>query len=466
MRERDDRQSRVPSLLKSALSEIVQTGRVELDLWRARLLAVATSALLGVHGKESAFRGVNDLGMAIALAETGHVPRLSKLSTGGEMSRSRSARFATVVLTAGLLLAVVIFVSGRARAGGGGFYRQVNLVSDLPGVARFQDPNLVNSWGLAHSPTGPWMVADNGTGKVTAYFGDGRSFPTASSPLVIAVPPPAGGTPPAAPTGNVFNSANATKPSEFRISETGKSGPSTFLFSTEDGTISGWNPNVDPTNAILAVDRSGVGAGAVYKGLAVGTSGSSDFLYATNFRFGTVEMFNAQFQLVRSFTDSALASDCPLPGQCFAPFGIQNILGKLYVTYALQNPAKHDDVAGAGNGFIDVFDTQGHLQSRFASHGTLNSPWGLALAPGAFGKFSNDLLVGDFGDGRINAFDLHNGVFLGQLADQTGNPITINGLWAIAFGNDALAGASDELFFASGLHDEADGLFGKISAQG
>jgi uncharacterized protein (TIGR03118 family) len=263
------------------------------------------------------------------------------------------------------------------------------------------------------------------------------------------------------------SSTPRTRPSQASSgsARTAPSGPSTFPFSTEDGTISGWNPSVDPINAILAVDRSGVGAGGVYKGLALGGSGGADFVYATNFRFGTVEMFNAQFQLVHSFTDPALASDCPLPGQCFAPFGTQNIGGKLYVTYALQDAAKHDDVAGPGNGFIEVFDTQGHLLSRFASHGTLNSPWGIALAPSDFGQFSGDLLVGDFGDGRINAFDLQTGGFVGQLANKMGKPITINGLWGLAFGNDGQAGASDELFFASGLNDEADGLFGKIVAQ-
>jgi uncharacterized protein (TIGR03118 family) len=387
------------------------------------------------------------------------------------MTRTRGARLAQVLVTAGLLLAIV-FVPGIARAATENRYRQVNLVSDLPGVARFQDPNLVNSWGLAHSPTGPWMVADNGTGKATAYRGNGQAFPPDRTPLVITIPPPEDmPTATAAPTGTVFNPASDTNPSEFVVSQDGRSGASQFLFATEDGTISGWNPNVDPTNAILEVDRSqvsvpGVVGGAVYKGLAFGSSDNRDFIYAANFRFGTVEQFNGQFQLVRSFTDAALANDCPLPGQCFAPFGIQNVGGNLFVTYALQNAAKHDDVAGPGNGFIDVFDTEGNLLRRFASHGTLNSPWGIALAPGDFGAFSNDLLIGNFGDGRINAFDLQSGTFQGQLADKAGNPITINGLWGIAFGNGGLAGKPDELFFASGLNDEADGLFGKILSQG
>jgi uncharacterized protein (TIGR03118 family) len=275
---------------------------------------------------------------------------------------------------------------------------------------------------------------------------------------VITIPPPSstpGAT--AAPTGNVFNST-----SDFVVTEGSKSGPSLFLFATEDGTISGWNPSVDATHAILAVDNANVTSGPVYKGLALGHNGSGNFLFAANFRFGTVDVFNATFAKVSSFTDKALASDCPLPNQCFAPFGIQNLGGNLFVTFALQNAAHHDDVAGQGNGFVDVFDTSGNLLRRFASHGSLNSPWGLALAPAKFGTFSHDILVGNFGDGRINAFDPASGTFMGQLQDQNGHPITINGLWGIAFGNGGLAGDSITLFFASGLNDEADGLFGSI----
>jgi uncharacterized protein (TIGR03118 family) len=382
------------------------------------------------------------------------------------MTRTRGARLAQVLSTAGLLLAAV-FAPGIARADNANRYQQHNLVSDLPGMAQFQDSNLVNSWGIAHSPTGPWFVADNGTGVATAYFGNGEAFQMNGTPLVITIPPPSGVSGMAAPTGTVFN----PNPSEFRLSQDEKSGAQ-FLFATEDGTISGWNPNVDPTHAILKVDRSQIRVrgdlGAVYKGLAFGSNDDGDFIYATNFRFGMVEQFNAQFQLVRSFTDPALANDCPVKGspkQCFAPFGIQNVGGKLFVTYALQNKAEHDDVSGPGNGFIDVFDTEGQLLQRFASQGTLNSPWGVALAPAHFGAFSNHLLIGNFGDGRINAFDLQTGAFDGQLADTAGNPISIDDLWGIAFGNGGLAGQRDELFFAAGIGDEMHGLFGKIVSQ-
>jgi uncharacterized protein (TIGR03118 family) len=375
------------------------------------------------------------------------------------MRLHRLSRHAAFRLLACLLVATVTLVPALAFADDEGFYQETKLVSDLPGVAQFQDPNLVNAWGLSHNPTGPWWVSDNGTGKSTLYNGGGTPLS-----LVVTIPTPPGGNPPATPTGNVFNSASSTYPDEFAVSKNGKSGPSLFIFATEDGTISGWNPTVDRTNAILTVNRSTVGQGAVYKGLAIGRSHDHDFIYAANFRFGTVEMFDAKFHLVRSFTDDKLARECPMAGQCYAPFGIQNIEVRLFVTFALQDPKKHDDVRGAGNGFVDVFNTDGTLVRRFAAHGALNSPWGLALAPEKFGRFSEALLVGNFGDGRISAFDQHSGKLLGQLKDKKGQPISINGLWGIAFGNGAQAGGRNELFFTSGLNDEQNGLFGKIQA--
>jgi uncharacterized protein (TIGR03118 family) len=362
---------------------------------------------------------------------------------------------ATIVIT--VLLLQLLPVAADAQSGG--FYHEKKLVSDLPNVALIQDPNLVNAWGLSHSPTGPWVVSDNGTGLATQYKSNGMGVPP-----VITIPPPSvtpGAT--AAPTGNVFNST-----SDFVVTQGNTSGPSQFIFATEDGTISGWNPSVDATNAILKLDNTNVTSGPVYKGLALGHNSSGNFLFATNFRFGTVDVFNATFAKVGFFTDTQLSTDCPIagpPAQCFAPFGIQNIGGDLFVTFALQNAAHHDDVAGAGNGFVDVFDTSGNLLRRFAAHGSLNSPWGLALAPGNFGTFSNDVLVGNFGDGRINAFDPTSGKFKGQLQDPHGNPIAINGLWGIAFGNGGLAGDTNKLFFASGLNDEADGLFGYIEPE-
>lgn len=367
----------------------------------------------------------------------------------------------TILLLSGIAFPFLALHSQSARAHERerDVFEQTNLVSDIPGVARFTDPNLVNPWGLSHSPDGPWFVSDNGTGLATAYRGNGKA-----APFVITIPLPPGSTSQhSAPTGNVFNNSNG-----FVITEGNRARPSQFIFATEDGTISGWNPNVDLSNAILKVDRStaklGV-PGAVYKGLAIGRSGSSNFIYAANFRFGTVEMFDENFQLVRSFTDPQLSNDCPLPNQCFAPFGIQNIRGKIYVTFALQDAEKEDDVAGPGNGFVDVFDTNGNLLRRLISQGQLNSPWGLTLAPHNFGRFSNALLVGNFGDGHINAFNPRTGDFLGQLLNRRGNPIVIEGLWGLGFGNGALAGERDTLFFAAGIGDEEHGLFGSIERE-
>jgi uncharacterized protein (TIGR03118 family) len=384
------------------------------------------------------------------------------------------------LVVGGVFGAPAIHAAGNSHSGG--FYRQTNLVSDLAGIARVQDTNLVNSWGLSHSPKGPWWISDNGTGLATVYKGDGTPFnplvPSGTPPLVVTIPPPTGspGTT-AAPTGNVFN---PTSDFAVPVPQGPGSKPSIFIFATEDGTISGWNPGIAQTQAILAVDNSGVTqgvfTGAVYKGLALAQTSSGNFLYATNFRFGTVEQYDANFHLVRSFTDPDLNKQCDLTvltNVCFAPFGIQNIGGNLFVTFALQKAGtpgqpgtfKHDDQAGPGNGFVDVFDTNGNLIRRFASGGTLNSPWGLTLAPNGFGRFGKDLLVGNFGDGHINAFDPATGAFRGQLQGQGGssNPITINGLWGLGFGNGGLAGPTDTLFFTAGINDEADGLFGSIT---
>jgi len=369
-----------------------------------------------------------------------------------------------LTLAAFLMIAAVVLLRPllpvAAHANGAGLYHQTNLVSDLPNIAKFQDPNLLNPWGLSHGPTTPWWVSDNGAGVSTLYRGDGTAVP-----LVVTIPPPKGspaGTI-AAPTGNVFNGTSG-----FVVATSSGAGPSLFIFATEDGTISGWNPQADPTHAILAVDRSTVSqggfVGAVYKGLAIASNASGTFIYATNFRFGTVEMFDSSFNLVGSFTDPKLANTCPLPNQCYAPFGIQNIGGKLFVTFALQNAEKHDDVSGPAHGFVDVFDTSGNLIQRLILHGRLNSPWGLALAPADFGRFSNALLVGNFGDGRINAYDLNTGEFLGQLRDQANTPITIDDLWALIFGNGGQAGQTNQLSFTAGNGDESHGLFGIIVA--
>jgi uncharacterized protein (TIGR03118 family) len=343
---------------------------------------------------------------------------------------------------------VLEYLEGRHLPSAGvAQFAQVNLASDVPGWASVTDPNLINPWGIAFSPTGPFWFADNGWGVSDVL--DGRGQPL---PLVVGVPPttPSGGT----PTGLVFNGGRG-----FVVSENGVSAPSRFLFATEDGTISGWSALVDPSRAVLAVDNSS--AGAVYKGLAlaVDTAGQS-LLYAADFGRGRIDVFDQDFQpVVRlgSFQDPNLPNG-------FAPFNIQDINNLLFVTYAQQDAARHDDVPGAGHGFIDVYDTGGKLLRRFASEGALNSPWGLALAPADFGPFGGAVLVGNNGDGHINAYDPGSGTFLGELADDRGMPIAIAHLWALRFGNGHAGGDADTLFFAAGLDDETHGLFGAIQA--
>jgi uncharacterized protein (TIGR03118 family) len=320
-------------------------------------------------------------------------------------------------------------------------FDQNNLASNIPGLAHFTDPNLVNPWGVAHSSTSPFWIADDGTGLSTLY--DGVGAPQA---LVVTIPPPAGspaGTK-ARPTGIVFNGT-----ADFMIA----GGASRFLFATEDGTISAWNGTAG-TTAVLVIDNSATGA--VYKGLALGSNASGNFLFATNFNGGTIQVFDKNFAPAAGFS----FVDPTLPAG-FAPFGIQNIGGTLFVTYALQDASKTDDTPGPGNGFVDAFDTDGNLLRRFASAGTLNSPWGLALAPPGFGITA--LLVGNFGDGRINAFDPTTGAFLTQLSDRNGVPITIDGLWGLIAGNGGNGGAIDSVYFTAGINGEADGLFGSLT---
>src|SRR5438128_5114882 len=298
------------------------------------------------------------------------------------------------------------------------FYEQHSLVSDGAVSADLVDPALVNAWGLVASATSPWWVADNGTGLSTLYNGNTG----AKVALTVSVP--------GAPTGVVFNSSPS-----FVVASGTRSGPARFIFASEDGTISGWNPAVAATQAVVGVDNSA--GGAVYKGLAIASTAAGVRLYATNFHAGTVDVFDAGFHPVSAgFTDAHLP-----PG--YGPFGIQQLEGTIYVTYALQDADKHDDVAGEGHGFVNAFDTGGHLLRRVASRGRLDSPWGLALAPANFGDVSGDLLVGNFGDGHINAFDLarRHGKTKpqGQLEAADGRPTVIDGLWPSAFGNGGSA---------------------------
>jgi uncharacterized protein (TIGR03118 family) len=350
-------------------------------------------------------------------------------------------------------------------------YVVTNLTSDLPGIAPNTDPVLQNAWGVTFTPgASPFWIADNATGCSTLYDGSGVPQPQ-PTPLRVKLPLPGGSVPatackhadpnnppnptPAAPTGLVWN-PTAT----FLVPHT--TSPATFIWDTEDGTISAWTGGLTPPDqAVLAVDNS---AGAVYKGLVFGTNAHGVFLFATNFRAGTIDVFapngSAGFRPATSTEIDGGFTDPTIPAG-FAPFGIQSINGDLFVTYALQNAAKHDDVAGPGNGFINIFDTDGHLLRRFASRGALNSPWGLARASFAFGRFSGDILVGNFGNGEINAFD-SDGKFLGTLKDSSGTPVVIDGLWTLTLGGGRNS-SSDTLYFTAGPNNETDGLFGTIT---
>jgi uncharacterized protein (TIGR03118 family) len=373
----------------------------------------------------------------------------------------------TRFLTRARVLALAIVVAGAgviglrplvAGAGGTDDFVQTNLVSNINGMAQQTDPNLKNPWGMSNGPGGPIWVSDNNAGVSTLYDGNGNPFPPKpNGPLVVSIPAAGGGA--GSPTGQAFNTFDP-KSTDFIVSKGGISGPAFFIFATEDGTISGWNPSVDKNNAVLAVDRSNAtdtegDSGAVYKGLTLVSTNAGKFLFATNFRFGTVEVFDTHFNLVNVFTDPELPSG-------YAPFGIDHPGGKLLVTFAKQKADKHDDAAGAGRGFVDVFNANGKLLHRLISGGKLNSPWGLALAPSSFGKFSGDLLVGNFGDGRINAYEPGSGDFEGTLKDTHEHAITIDGLWGLRFGTGGLNGPTTSLFFTAGINGEADGLFGTL----
>ena len=319
-------------------------------------------------------------------------------------------------------------------------YLQHNLVSDLPGIADRTDPNLINPWGIAFGPTTPFWIADNHTSASSIYDGNGVQA-RAAVPIL------------GAPTGIVFNSSTT----DFAVAP---GQPAKYIFATEDGTIAGWNSGAA---AVTKVDLAELGV--VYKGLALGSVGGKNYLYAADFSAGRVDVFDANFipTTVGSFTDPNLPAN-------FAPFNVQNIGGKLYVTYALPDAAKHDDVSGPGNGYVNVFDTGGKLLQRFASKGPLNSPWGVALAPAGFGGFGGALLVGNFGDGLINAFNPATGAWLGALRDESGKAISIEGLWGLTFGNGNKAGDTRTLYFTAGIAGggivEDHGLFGRITPTG
>ncbi len=352
------------------------------------------------------------------------------------------ARFARLLALAVMLVAGAVAASPAPAVENA--YTVHPLVSDGSVPAPTIDPHLVNAWGLTASATSPWWVADNGTDLSTLYNAAGTPLA-----LVVSVP--------GAPTGAVFNSTAV-----FVVKNGDLSGPARFLFDTESGTILGWNPAVSVTTAVVAVDRSNLGA--IYKGLTLATATGGPRLYAADFHNARIDVFDGTFALVTepgAFVDPALPSG-------YAPFNVQAIGSRIFVSYAKQDAAGEDEIAGHGLGFVDAYDADGHLLARVAQHGQLNAPWGLALAPADFGGFSGDLLVGNFGDGRINAYEEQaDGSFerVGGLRGADGRAIAIDGLWALQFGHGAPNnGPTNTLFFTAGPNDEAGGLFGSITA--
>jgi uncharacterized protein (TIGR03118 family) len=367
--------------------------------------------------------------------------------------RSRSGWFGVLISTA-ILVSYSLPASAHDASshdasahdgsdhGRGVVVRQDNLVSDQPGHAAITDPNLVNAWGMSHGPNTPLWVSDNGADVTTLYRGAVGGMPVAIQPLVVGIP---GG----APTGQVFNDTG-----DFPVPGTGK--PALFIFAGEDGDLSAWNQAVSPLTMAISVGHT---EGAVYKGLALSHSPFGSLLLAANFHDNRIDVFDAGFH---PLVGDELFRDPSLPAG-YAPFNVTTIGNHVFVTYAKQDAAGEDDVAGPGHGFIDVFTSSGGFLSRFASRGVLNSPWGMAIAPSSFGAFAGALLVGNFGDGRIHAFDVRTGHLLGTLRNSRHRALTIDGLWGLIVG-DPVAGGTQAVWFSAGPDGEAHGLLGILTA--
>jgi uncharacterized protein (TIGR03118 family) len=372
------------------------------------------------------------------------------------------------------LVAVFISYLGTPAAVKAGGYLETDLVANRPGVAVVLDPDLVNPWGIAESATSPFWVSDNGTGVSTLYSSTTNN-PIVKNSLVVSIPTcddPLGRS--GKPTGAVFN-IDGGPTGGFRISGVDKnnnptSASAVFLFATEDGTIIGWNPGVNPKNfdpnkagtyGIIAFPDCPLAAkAAAYKALAIATdSNGTTRLYATNFRSGMVEVYNNTFHAVGTETTFV---DPNLPAS-FSPFNVAVIDGKLFVTFAIRNPATGDNVPGKGSGIVDVFDLDGTNLQRFAQGGPLKAPWGMAHVPSGFGALGDTLWIGNFGDGQINAFNFDSGAFIDKVRDRNGKPLVIDGLWALHVGNGGNGGDPNKLYFTAGPNDEKDGLFGSLS---
>jgi uncharacterized protein (TIGR03118 family) len=344
-----------------------------------------------------------------------------------------------------LLCLFSIAVAGAQT--GANVYVQHNLVSDVPGLADATDPNLVNPWGMSFSATSPFWVSNHEKGNTTVYSAASSAGITIAS-LVVPIPSGAGGPSPSKPTGQVNNSTTG-----FLLAN-GK--PASFIFATEDGTVSAWNG----TTAQMMIDLSG--AGTVYKGMAIATNNGAPMLYLANFSYGKIDVLDTNFKLT---TVPGGFGDPNLPAG-FAPFNIWNVNGSLYVMYAKQDPTKKNDQAGKGNGVVDIFDLNGNLLQRLTSGGPLNSPFGVAVVGGGWGALSNSVLVGNFGDGHINAFDPKTGALIGTMQDSTGAPIAIQGLWSIDFGNGTGSGDAKYLYFVAGIFNgdtKVHGLLGSLA---
>ncbi|HEY4360848.1 MAG TPA: TIGR03118 family protein [Bryobacteraceae bacterium] len=327
---------------------------------------------------------------------------------------------------------VFLLTIGPALAAPIGFV-QTNLASDIPGLGKSTDPDLVNAWGMGASGSSPVWIGTNGTGKSVLYDGNGVKLG-----LVVTIP--GDGSVTGVTFANIAGSFNGD----------------TFLFVNEDGTVSGWRGALGSTAETLVTG----GGTNVYKGVTDAVVGGAAYAYLANFGTGSVDVMKgtgAAPNLTGNFVDPNLPAG-------YAPFDVQVLGNVLYVTYAVQDAAKHDDVAGAGHGVVDAFDLQGNFLQRVASNGgALDSPWGLAIAPAGFGDVGGDLLVGNFGDGTIHAYDPTTGVLLETLRDAGGNPVTIDGLWGLRFGNGGSFGSPDTLYFTAGPNGEADGLFGDLA---
>jgi uncharacterized protein (TIGR03118 family) len=352
----------------------------------------------------------------------------------------------TLTLAGAALAALALAAPAAADHGGRhertlGAFAQTNLVTDA------SDGDLVNPWGLAFGPTTPAWVADNGTDVSTLYSGGVNGSPATKLGLRVTIP---GG----APTGAVYNGNSAA----FIVKSGTSSGSARFLFASEAGVISGWSAAVPPPAPSMQAQVGATVPGAIFKGLAIADTPTGPQLYATDFHNGVVDVFDQAFAPVSTpggFHDPAIPRG-------FAPFGIQAVGNTIFVTYAKQDEEAEDDVAGPGNGFVDAFDTAGNLLRRFAARGPLNSPWGIAFAPQGFGAASGALLIGNFGDGRVNAYSPFSARFLGALGDGRGQPLAIDGLWALQFGNGVI-GSQQTLVFTAGPGEEKHGILGELT---